>query len=153
MLTWWSTVFLVYQWTSIVFPPLSEVNPTWSGCTFKWHHVIALLRARQDTSVEERQVIGLKCIPDEYLRWSEREREELPLDCLLAREIIGHVAYVLEVSIMKLFEAFLSFPYTEKQQHCCKWVAGWCNCWLPLLHTFRSRLLHLCSPLESITET
>ena len=51
------------------------------------------------------------------------------------------------------FRGFLSFPYTEKQQHCYKWVAGWCNCWLPLLHTFRSRLLHLCSPLESITET
>lgn len=34
-LTWWRTVFLVYQCTSIVLPPLSEANPTCRGCISK----------------------------------------------------------------------------------------------------------------------
>lgn len=31
-LTWWRTSFLVYQWTSIVLPPLSDAKPTCKGC-------------------------------------------------------------------------------------------------------------------------
>lgn len=65
IITWWRFCFLVYQWTSIVFPPLSVVNPTCRGCI--WGKIISVNNCICPCK--------LHIVPDGCLPWNVKEKE------------------------------------------------------------------------------
>lgn len=98
--TWWRFCFLVYQWTSIVFPPLSPVKPTCRGCIFR--KFISVTNCIQ-------YVHKLHIIPDECLPWNVKGKVVLQSGYLVMQKFsvlailsVNHRSEVYKILIFLL---------------------------------------------------